>query len=75
MPVAFWKQLGLNPRLDPSLGISEATMIDYIEKVEELTSYIPQDEEETNIDRAIAIAAIPPGHTTPCWYVCQKTMR
>ena len=31
--------------LDPSLGISEAAMIDYIEKVEELTSLVPQNEE------------------------------
>ncbi|KAF5090672.1 MutL protein [anaerobic digester metagenome] len=44
--------------IDPSLGISEAAVIDYIEKVEELTSYVPQDKEENSIDRAIAIAAI-----------------
>lgn len=44
--------------IDQSLEISEAEIIDYIEKVEEMTTYIPQNEKEKNIDQVIAICAI-----------------
>lgn len=48
----------LRKLIDQSIEVSEAEIIDYIEKVEEMTNYIPQNENEKKIDQAIAICAI-----------------
>ncbi|WP_242852523.1 glutamate mutase L [Acetobacterium bakii] len=44
--------------MDQSLVEAGEEIIDYIEKVEDMTTYIPQNEKEKNIDHAIAICAI-----------------
>lgn len=44
--------------IDQSIEVSEAEVIDYIEKVEEMTNHIAQHEKEKKIDQAIAICAI-----------------
>lgn len=48
----------LRKLIDQSIEVSEAEIIDYIEKVEEMTNYIPQNENEKKIDQAMAIGAI-----------------
>nr|WP_320026723.1 glutamate mutase L [uncultured Acetobacterium sp.] len=48
----------LRKLIDQSIEVSEAEIIDYIEKVEEMTDYIPQNENEKKLDQAIAICAI-----------------
>lgn len=44
--------------ISESIEISEAEVIDYIEKVEEITNHIPQNDKEKKIDQAIAMCAI-----------------
>lgn len=48
----------LRKLIDQSIEVSDAEIIDYIEKVEEMTDYIPQNENEKKIDQVIAIGAI-----------------
>ncbi len=48
----------LRKLIDQSIEVSEAEIIDYIEKVEEMTDYIPQNENEKKIDQAMAICAV-----------------